>query len=200
MALKRSGFPRQNIEETESGQLEWVTGLFFILFLGILLCGILQLDVFRASAAYLEDALAASNLASAVIDVEEYGRTHKVVIADASDAYRIYLDAVQDNLGLNEEWECANRDLIAGPVEIANYIVYNVVGERVDAVRVGAGGQKTQILSGVKGMMKAPNGVVVEHTGVYSEIRFLVKGFPGMTIQAHKGKLVDIVSEEGGVR
>lgn len=200
MNLRKDVCQRQNTDGKDRGQVEWVAGLFFLLMLGILMYTQLQLAEWRAASDYLEDTLAAANLASALIDVEEYGRTHKVIIADASEAYRIYLDAVKDNLGLNEEWECANRDLIAGPVEIADYIVYNVKGERVDAVRVGADGQKTQILSGVKGMMKAPNGVVVEHTGVYSEIRFLVKGFPGMTIQAHKGKLVDIVAKEGGVK
>ncbi len=76
----KKGFLRQSIKKTEEGQLEWITGLFFLLILGILLCGTLQLDVFRASAVYLEDALAASNLASAVIDVEEYGISHTILI------------------------------------------------------------------------------------------------------------------------
>ena len=59
------------LQSTESGQIGWALGLWFMLFLGILLCVILQLEVFRASSQYLEDALAASNLAAAVIDVEE---------------------------------------------------------------------------------------------------------------------------------
>ena len=47
----------------ERGQIEWISGLFFLLFLGILLCFFLQISVYRASALYLEDALAATRAA-----------------------------------------------------------------------------------------------------------------------------------------
>ena len=57
----------------ERGQASWVLGLFLILFLAILLCMQLQVALYRESAMYMEDALALSNLASAVIDIEEYG-------------------------------------------------------------------------------------------------------------------------------
>ena len=58
---------RQETEKAESGQVSWVLGLFLILFLAILLYMQLQLAMYKASARYLEDALALSNLASAVI-------------------------------------------------------------------------------------------------------------------------------------
>ena len=127
----KKGFLRQSIKKTEEGQLEWITGLFFLLILGILLCGTLQLDVFRASAVYLEDALAASNLASAVIDVEEYGISHTILIEDPDRAYEIYLSALQGNLNLNEEWECPGKGLIGGQVRVLDYIVYNVHEDNV---------------------------------------------------------------------
>ena len=60
---------RQETEKAESGQVSWVLGLFLILFLAILLYMQLQLAMYKASARYLEDALALSNLASAVIDI-----------------------------------------------------------------------------------------------------------------------------------
>ena len=63
----------------EQGQVSWVLGLFLILFLAILLCMQLQVALYRESAMYMEDALALSNLASAVIDIEEYGITQKVL-------------------------------------------------------------------------------------------------------------------------
>ena len=56
---------RQETEKAESGQVSWVLGLFLILFLAILLYMQLQLAMYKASARYLEDALALSNLASA---------------------------------------------------------------------------------------------------------------------------------------
>ena len=52
---------RQETEKAESGQVSWVLGLFLILFLAILLYMQLQLAMYKASARYLEDALALSN-------------------------------------------------------------------------------------------------------------------------------------------
>lgn len=180
----------------KSGNIEWVTGLFFVLFLVILLCAELQLSVYRAASLYLEDALAASNLASAVIDIEEYGISHKVRIADPALAYDSFLKAVKENLQLNESWECTNSTLIAGPVAIASYIVYNVEEENVKIYYVANDG-RVRREQGRLGGVTAPNGVPVEETSIYSEISFPVKGFLGTTVQAHKGKLVDIVAEEG---
>ena len=192
MSLRREEYPRP---KTEQGKVEWVTGLFFILFLGILLCASLQLESFRSSARYLEDALAASNLASAVIDVEEYGRTHKVRIADTQKAYERYRTAVKGNLNLNEAWECPNRGLISGPVQVMNYTVYNVSGNDVEISRFDENGLLTQWQETL-GNAEAPNGKIIENTGVYSEIKYRVNGMLGLEEEARKGKLVDIVSEK----
>ena len=191
--MKRSGFPRQNIEETAAGQLEWVTGLFFILFLGILLCGILQLDVFRASAAYLEDALAASNLASAVIDVEEYGISHGILIRDPEEAYTIYLSALRGNLNLDEEWECPAKGLIGGKVSVLDYTVYNVKDNRVEIYHYDENGRMT-FSEGVLGSVQAPNGKWIESTSIYSEVTYPVRGIMGVEAQAQKSNLADIVA------
>lgn len=195
MHLKRNGCQRPNISAKDRGQAEWAVGLFYLLVLAIVMNVLLTFASWRSTAGYLEDALALSNLASALIDLEEYGKSHKVVIADAAAAYDIYVDAVRDNLGLDDNWECANRALIAGPVEIVDYIVYNVEQNRVNAVRVGRDGRVAERWSGVRGEIQAPNGVTVEYTGVYSEIRFDVEGFAGVRVEAHKGKLVDIVAK-----
>lgn len=122
---------RQETEKAESGQVSWVLGLFLILFLAILLYMQLQLAMYKASARYLEDALALSNLASAVIDIREYGSTHKVHITDQEQAYAGYCSAVRENLGLNENYEAVSHKLISGKVEIRNYIIYNVTGTKV---------------------------------------------------------------------
>ncbi len=195
MRLRRSGCQQRNINVRDRGQAEWILGMFFLLVLIVLMNTMLTLASWRSTAGCLEDALAVSNLASALIDLEEYGRSHRVVIADAPAAYEIYTDAVRENLGLDENWECRNRTMIAGPVEIADYIIYNVDQNRVNAVRIGRDGKISERWRGALGAVKAPNGVTVECTGVYSEIRFEVEGFAGVLAQAHKGKLVDIVSE-----
>ena len=195
MTLKKSVSLRQKIDRAEAGQLEWVTGLFFLLFLGILLCGILQLDVFRASAVYLEDALAASNLASAIIDVEEYGISHSILIEDPLEAYQIYLFALRSNLNLNDEWECPQKGLISGKVRVLDYIIYNVKEEEVSVYHFDEQGQLFRS-QGDLGSVQAPDGKVIESTSVYSEVTFPVKGIMGVETEAHKSNLADIVPNE----
>lgn len=187
----------QRISVAEKGQVSWVLGLFLLLFLAILLCMQLQLELYRASALYLEDALALSNLASAVIDIREYGSTHKVRITDPEQAYDRYCQAVRDNLGLNENYEAANHKMISGRVQILSYIIYNVKGQEVSVWERNDSGQVRE-WQGRLGEVRTPEGQLVEKTGVYSKISYPVEGFPGITVTARKSKLVDIISDHDG--
>lgn len=195
MKWRKQGFRRQSIDQTkDGGQVTLCASLFFILFLGVLLFGFLQMEMIRSSGRYLEDALAASGLASALIDVREYGRTHVVRIADGGEAYERYCDALRTNLGLNEAWECGNQRLISGKVTVENYTVYNVTGDVVVSYRLDGGREET--VTGRKGEVLAPNGIPVEKTGVYGEVSYVLRGLFGMEIPARKGKLIDVAGEE----
>lgn len=191
MNLKKKEFPQL---KTESGKVEWALGLFFLLFLGILLISGIQVDIFRSSSDYLEDALALSNLASAVIDVEEYGISHCLVIPDPWQAYQRYRTAVKGNLNLSEDWQCPAGQLITGSVRIVNYTVYSVIDDDVEVSSFDENGLMNQWREPL-GIATAPNGILIESTGVYSEIAYQVEGFLGVTVEAHKGKLVDVVAE-----
>lgn len=198
MHLKKREFRLPRIKmKKDNGKIEWVTGLFFLLFMAIILCAELQLQAYQFAGLYLEDALAASNLASAVIDIEEYGISHTVRIGNPTEAYARYRDAVMENLQLNDNWENPNSRLISGPVTIERYIVYNVENERVNIFDIAASGS-VGTAQGALGTVKAPDGTLITATSVYSEIAFPVKGFLGVTAQAHKGKLADVVSSKEG--
>ncbi len=177
----------------QKGQIQWTVGLFFLLFLGILLCFLLQLLRYHMTSIYLEDTLAASNLASAVVDLEEYGISHEILISEPNQAYIRYCSAVKGNLNLNEEWECTNKQLVSGAVSIVNYTVYNVQEGAVTIYSIDENGQISSG-KGELGGVRAPNGILIESTSIYSEISFAVKGLFGMEVKAHKGKLVDIVA------
>ena len=196
MTLKRKEclLPKTKLK-TEEGKIQWVAGMFFLLLLTVLLCAELQRSVWHAASLYLEDALAASNLASAVIDVEEYGISHTVRITNVWEAYERYKEAVKGNLQLNDNWECSNSALISGPVAIEEYIVYNVDASGVQSYRITAE-EGITVTEAVAGSVRAPNGTLITATSVYSEISFPVRGFRGMVFRAHKGKLVDIVACE----
>jgi len=61
--------------------------------------------------------ITASNLASAVIDIQEYGVNHNLIIKDPAHAYSIYQDALKVNMGLNDHWEDP-AGMISSPVNI----------------------------------------------------------------------------------
>ncbi len=177
----------------KAGKVEWVTGVFFLLFLMIMFCVQLELLLYQSASDYLEDALAASNLASAVIDPEVYGINHTLRISDPRQAYMTYLGAVKTNLRLDDQMNCSETGVISGPVKIMNYTIYNVEGENVKIWFVDEYGSSHERTAGY-GSVSAPDGQMIENTSVYSEISFPVKGLFGMEVMAHKGKLVDILS------
>ena len=194
MSLKRPEFPRQSIESNaDPGQITLLTGLFLMTFFAVLLISYLQMEMIRSSSRYLEDALAASGLAAALIDLEEYGKSHELRIWDARLSREQYCSSLKANLALDENWECENKGLISGPVTLEEYVIYNISGETVEYCRLENGRQEW--LSGGLGQVRAPNGQVVERTGVYGEISYHLRGIWGLEIPARKGKLVDVVGE-----
>lgn len=188
MRLMKKGHLLQNIE---FGQIGWTVGLWLLLFLGILLCTCIQVEAYRSAAQYMEDAMAASNLAAAVIDVEEYGISHEVRVADPTEAFSRYQEAMKINLGLDEAWSCANQAVISGTVRVESFIVYNVCGNEVDVYAFDEEGALSRYRA-VLGEVFAPTGEAVEFTGIYSRISCKVTGLFGTEVPACKSKLVDI--------
>lgn len=164
--------------------------VYVLLFLVATVAFALQIREYISLKTHTEDALAASNLASAVIDIQEYGINHNLIIKDPEQAYSIYQDALKINMGLNDQWEDPTG-LISSPVRVEQYIVYNVRGSEVEVTSFGEGlnYSATETL----GSATSPNGRVIESTSVYSRISYQVDGYFGVTVPAEKDKLVDIV-------
>ena len=177
-----------------NAMVEMVAGLCWTVMLTVLLGASLQFTIFRMSAAFVEDALAASNLASMLIDVEAYGKTLKMNIISPEDSYVVFQDALKYNLNLNDQWEAANKNLISGPVVIAEYIVYHVDGNDVMWTSLGTEGNGSRIVKDGKGTVCSPDGTVIESESVYSRVRYMVRGIRGIEIEAVKEKTVDVVS------
>lgn len=176
----------------QKGIVDTVVSMFFLIFAVLLIAYMLQIYQFNATRTFTEDALAASNLASAVIDIQEYGITHNIVIADPQAAYETYKRALRTNMMLDDDWYSQNTLAISGQVEILDYVVYNVVGQDVQITSFGQNPYITTITGGL-GSVSAPNGIQIESTSVYSRITFPVEGILGVSAVAEKDKLVDIV-------
>lgn len=183
--------PGRLLAKKDSGQIGWSVGLFFLVFLLVIIFMGIQVEQYQNISLYLEDALAASNLASAIIDVEQYGISHDILLTDPNSSYELCRSAIKANLNLNQNWEHENSYFIDGKVTLENYTIYNVVGDKVTIYRVN-GDHSVSSSEGILGQVYAPCGTLVEGTGIYSEIAFPTRGIFGIRIIAHKGKLVDI--------
>lgn len=175
-----------------SGKVEIVMGMFaFLLVLIVMLFG-LKISQFMITGAYVEDALAASNLASALIDVEEYGRNYTIKIAEPQEAFEIYREALAVNLKLDEEGKSIQRELLAGPVKILSYIVYNVTGDHTEIYFFDGNGCLEDTQTAVVGQVLTPDGKLVETTTIYSKVEFAVQGIGQQFVTVRKEKSVDI--------
>lgn len=182
------------MEKKREGQVGIITSIFLIMFLIVMLGAGLQVCLYQSVKIHTEDALAASNLASAVIDIQEYGITHNLIIADPEYSYSLYQEALRLNLGLDEHGFSENKAAISGQVEVLDYIIYNVKGSDIE---IYCFGQSTysQVIAGGLGSVTAPNGQLIESTSVYSRITFPVDGILGIHTIAVKDKLADIVKD-----
>ena len=167
---------RRWIIKKSKGELATFTMVYVLLFFTATVAFALQIRQYISLKTYTEDALAASNLASAVIDIQEYGVNHNLIIKDPAHAYSIYQDALKVNMGLNDHWEDP-AGMISSPVQVDQYI-----GENLNY-------SATETL----GSATSPNGRVIESTSIYSRISYQVTGYFGVTVPAVKDKLVDVV-------
>ena len=93
---------RRWIIKKSKGELATFTMVYVLLFFTATVAFALQIRQYISLKTYTEDALAASNLASAVIDIQEYGVNHNLIIKDRAHADSIYHDALKLNMGLND--------------------------------------------------------------------------------------------------
>ena len=176
------------------GLLGFISGLFLVLFLAIILCANLQVESFRASSLYLEDALAASNLGAAMVDLREYGKSHQILVESPQESYRIFQKLLRKNLNLDENFYPAQGSVLGDKVEIRQFAVYNVETNKLVEHYFDRYGN-VWVTDFPKGGFWAPNWQMVEYTSIYSEVQTKVKCFPGVYVNARKGKLVEVVIE-----
>lgn len=167
--------------------------MFFLFILIIIVFFGFRTTQYMVTAAGVEDALAASNLASAVIDLEEYGKNHTIYIPDPEVAFLQYREALCYNLALDEYLNTTNKDFLASQVKIKQYVVYNVRESVIDIVVLDGEGKAVSTERGLIGQVFAPDGTRIESTTIYSCIGFWVDGLFGQRFYAERGKSIDIM-------
>lgn len=194
---KRSGCPRRKTDwkRKSTGQVDICVGMFLCMLVLVVVLFQVKLQQYRAAGTFVEDSLAASNLASAVIDVEEYGRTHNIRVESPESAFYRYKEALIYNLKLDANLQSTNSDTLWGKVDILSYQVFNVIGDVVYIYRFEESGRLADCVIQDLAGAYLPDGNKVETTSVYSKIGFTVTGLGGETIYATKEKSVDIKGE-----
>lgn len=180
----------------DKGALEYGFSFMLILLAVALLLYVYQMRLIKHCKLRVEDAIVAANLAGAVIDLKEYGRSHTVLITDIDRSYELYCHALQNNLNLESDFESQNKDLIHGKVTVHEFSVYNVDGQNIIKYSVGEDGhlKVIQLLDGL-GKTKTPNGIQVQNTTIYSKIGFWIKGFQNQMHYVYKENSVDVVGK-----
>lgn len=201
MKWKKKGCQRRKIEcayifHKTTGQINCVVSIVSVFAVSVVMLACVTVSGFMITGAYVEDALAASNLASALIDIEELGRTGCIRIKDKEKAYAIYKEALAINLQLDEDGRSFQKELLEGAVKVQEYIIYNVSNEDVEMTVFGEDGCMEYIHWGKVGEVYTPDDVLVETVTIYSKISFAVKGFGNQYINVEKENSVDVKRNE----
>ncbi|MFQ9249263.1 MAG: hypothetical protein ACLR3R_18600 [Clostridium paraputrificum] len=167
----------------------------------IIAIGILNIKVpeIKAIQRKVEDGLVASNLASATVDLKEYGTTNKIVNKDFNKAFEVFQKTLKGNLKLDNNFTPKNDSIIQSKIVVEDFRIYNVDGSNVSMFKRDKSGNVTsQTYANKLGQIKTPDGVKVVSTTVYSKISFFVKGYSNENIQVYKENTVDVVDEREG--
>lgn len=187
-------YPR--LKTKSAGQVDMVLAMFLLLLVVLMTGFASRVSAMQAAGDYTEDALAGALLASAVIDIEEYGKTGVIRIADEREAYGLFADCLRFNLQLETGDYSSDEELLYGKVSILDFEVYNVIGDKVERVCFEDGKEIRREIAGKCGEVRTPDGTGVDNTTVYGKIGFYVKGMFSDSIHAVKEKSIDIVRNE----
>ena len=170
----------------------FICSMAFIM-VALVIIMMLRLKIVKVTKNMVEDGLVASNLASATIDLNEYGSTNNIVISSFEKNFNDYCISLKDNLNLNNDFTPKNNTLINSKVDIHEFTIYNVKGNDIEMIKRQADGSITrQSYINQVGIMQTPDGSTITTTTIYSKIGFEVKGYLDNTLYIYKEKSVDI--------
>lgn len=179
-----------------SGTIYIVFIFAFIGVVSLLTSYIIHMKMIEITNENVQDAVALSNLASALMDQTEYEKTRRIQVKDFNRSYLVYVDSLKENMQLTYEMYPRNR-YITSKVDILEYSVYNVEGNDITLIqrtlRNGIAVTETLIYHNQVGSLKTPDGITITNTTIYSKIGFSIKGLMNHTHQVYKDGCVDLV-------
>ncbi len=186
----RNWCPRPRIDEIPGGARPGKVGLFvppyFVFVLAVLLLYQAQCREAALVSQRVEDALAMSNLAAAVADMEAYGRTGRLRIWDAKQCLDLYSKALEKNLE-------SVGGLQPGSGQLLEFAIYQPLREGVEIFYYTRGGV-WEYSKAALGEVYTPNGKRVESLTVYSKAEFALEAIFGLSLRGVKENSIDVLS------
>lgn len=180
----------------KKGSIEMFISSIAFIIVALVVIMVVRLKVIKVTKNFIEDGLVASNLASATIDLKEYGTTNKIINNNFEKSFNDYTVALKENLNLDNNFKPKSNTLINSKIDIDNFTIYNVIGNDIVMTRREANGSITrQTYPNKGGVMTAPNGAVINSTMVYSRIGFELKGYLNDTHYVYKENSVDVTDK-----
>lgn len=181
----------------KKGSIEMFISSIAFIIVALVVIMVMRLKVVKLTKSYIEDGLVASNLAAATVDLKEYGTTNSIINNDFQKSFDDYCTALKENLNLDYNFNPKTNTLINSKVDIINFTIYNVVGNDIEMIKRELNGSITkQSYPNKVGIMKAPNGTVINTTTVYSKIGFEIKGYMNDKYYVYKENSVDITDKD----
>lgn len=159
----------------DKGMIEYSLSLIFFMLCVLVILFTFSIRRSIIERSYLEDGLAASTLAAAVIDTQAYGESEDLIISDTDQAYFIFRQTLKTNLNLNDSYLPVSTTFMESQVKILELRIYNVKeGLVTETLYDEYGNKQVQVFTGA---VFTPNHKLVEATTVYSKIEFDIKGY-----------------------
>ena len=180
----------------KKGSIEMFISSMIFIIITLVIVMQLRLKEVKVTQSLIEDGLVASNLASATIDLKEYGTTNHIINNNFNKSFDDYVVALKHNLNLDNNFMPKNKNLINGKVDIIEFTLYNVVGNDIQMTKRESDGSITkQTYANKLGVMTTPNGTIIKSATIYSKIGFELRGYLKDTLYVYKDGSVDVVDK-----
>lgn len=173
----------------QEGVIEVFVGMFIISITLIMISANSNLKSIKSINNFVSNGLISSNLASDIIDLDEFGKSRTIKISDPNKSFSLFEKTLRENLKLDDKNE---NKLIDNNINIDNFTIYNVKGNDIEVIQMKPIYSK-YIVSGGVNKTYSPDGVLISSTSVYSKVSYKVKNMIG-TIDRSNQCTTDISS------
>lgn len=185
-------------KKKKDGTGDFVFPMYMILFCVMLFSYCYYDQLLYYTKINVEDSIAASTLASACINLYDYGDFDNMSYEIINSCYDLFEKSFKENMKLDNNFmpkqDSFNATLIAQPIEVLEFSYYCIRNDIVYKTTKNGG---INIEKGYVGQVTTPNGNVISQTTIYVKILIYIENpYTKELIPVEKDFSVDIVESE----